>query len=110
MKKVTGKQRRKWISSLLLLCSFFVPAKNEPKNLSLLLRGQLAVDYHPYTLFVSKNAKLTTLKQCHFFNETNSAPVCPADAVNHSSGNASNFGEASIFFVVTKSKSEKLLN
>ena len=29
------------------------------KNLSLLLRGQLAVDYHPYTLFVSKNAKLT---------------------------------------------------
>jgi len=38
---------------------FFVPAKEEPKNLSLRLRGQRAVDYHPYTLFVSKNAKLT---------------------------------------------------
>jgi hypothetical protein len=35
-------------------------------------------------------------------NETNRIPVCPADAVNHSSGNASILGRASMFFVATK--------
>jgi hypothetical protein len=43
---------------------------------------------------LTKNAKLVSLKQLHFLNVKFYLPFGPADALTHSSGNASLYSEA----------------
>jgi hypothetical protein len=65
----------------------FSPQKGSEK-LSPWLQARLAVECPYYSLFLSKNPKLTAFKQLDFLNDKKSPPFGFADALTRSCGNA----------------------
>ena len=67
---------------------FFSPQKKYARKLLKRLRARQAVGYLHSIVFISKNVKLASLRQSHFFNERKTTPFSSIDVSKESQGDA----------------------